>query len=69
MYPFQSSPTDLDAASDGDDQPGDPSQGRDGEGSPDGYVVGDEAPSLAQCVQMQELPVGGEEGEDDVEAV
>ena len=69
MYPFQSLPTDLDAASDGGDQPGDSLWGRDGEGSPDGYVAGDEASSPAQHVQVQELPMGGEEGEDDVEAV
>ena len=69
MYPFQSSPTDPDAASDGGDQPGGSSWGRDGEGSPDGYVAGDEASSPAQRVRVSELLVGGEEGESDVEAV
>ena len=45
MYPFQPSPTDLDVASNGGDQPGGFAWGGDGEGSPDGYVAGDEASS------------------------
>ena len=56
-------------ASDEGDQPGDLAWRGDSEGSPDGYVAGDEASSPAQHVQVQELPVGGEEGEGDAEAV
>ena len=69
VYPFQSSPTHPDATSDGGDEPGDSPWRRDGEGSLDGYVVGDEASSSAQHIQVQELSVGGEEGKDDVEAM
>ena len=50
MYPFQFSPVGSDAASNGDNKPGDPSWGGDGGGSIDGYVVGDEASSPAQHI-------------------
>ena len=69
MYPFQSSPMYPDEVTDGGDQPGDPAWEGGSDGGLDGYVAGDEASSPAQRVRVQELPVGGEEGEDDVEAV
>ena len=69
VYPLQSSPADSNATPDGGDQSGSPSWGGDGEGSFDRYVAGDEASSFTQCVRVQELSVGGEEGEGDVETL
>ena len=69
MRSFQPSSADPNATPDGGDEPEYPPWGGDGEGGIDGYDAGDEASSPAQCVQVQELSVGGEEGEDDVEAV
>ena len=59
----------MDAPSDGGNESGGIAWGGISEGGSDGYVAGDEASSPAQCLQVQELPVGGEEGESDVEAV
>ena len=69
VYPFQSPSAGTNASSDGDNGSGGIAWGRDGEGSTDGYVVGDEASSPAQCLQVSELSVGGEEREGDAEAV
>ena len=69
MYPFQSLSAGLNASPDGDNKSGGVAWGSDGEGSIDGYVLGDEASSPAQHLQVSELSVGGEEGESDVEAV
>ena len=69
VHPFRSPSVGLNASSDGDNESGGVAWGGDGEGSVDGYVAGDEASSPSQCVWVQELPVGGEKGEGDAEAV
>ena len=69
VYPFRSPSAGTDASPDGDNESGSVAWGGDGEGSTDGYVAGDEASSPAQCLQVLELSVGGEEGEGDVETM
>ena len=69
MHPFRSPPGSADVSSNGDNESGGVARKSDGEGSVDGYVVGDEASSPAQHFQMSELSVGGEERESDVEAM
>ena len=69
MYPFQSPSVGMNASSDGDNESGGIAWGRDGEGSTDGYVAGDEASSPAQRLQISELSVGGEKREGDAKAV
>ena len=69
MYPFRSLSADADASPDGDNKSGSVAWEGDGEGSTDGYVVGDEASSPAQRLRVLELSVGGEEREGDAEAV
>ena len=69
MHPFRSPSAGLDVSPDGDNESGGVAWGGDGEGSVDGYVAGDEASSPAQRVRVQELSVGGEEGESDVETM
>ena len=69
MHPFRSPPASTDASPNGDNESGGIAWGRNGEGSVDGYVVGDEASSPAQHFRLLELSVGGEEREGDVEAV
>ena len=69
MYPFRSPSVSLDASPDGDNKSGSVAWGGVSEGGSDGYVAGDEASSPTQHVRVQELPVGGEEREGNVEAV
>ena len=69
VYPFRSPSADADASPDGDSESGSVAWEGDGEGSTDGYVVGDEASSPAQRLRVSELSVGGEEREGSVEAV
>ena len=69
MHPFQSPSAGMDASPDGDNKSGGVAWGSDGEGSVDGYIVGDEASSPAQRLRVSELSVGGEERKGDVEAV
>ena len=69
LHSLQSLLMDPNASPDGGNEPEYPPWGGDGEGGFDGYDAGDEASSPAQHVRVQELSVGGEEGEDDVEAM
>ena len=69
MHSFRSSSMGADASPDGDNESGSVAWGGDGEGSVDGYAVGDEASSPAQRLRLSELSVGGEMREGDVEAV
>ena len=69
VYPFRPSSADSDASPDGDNESGGFAWGGDGEGSPDGYVAGDESSSPTQRLQVLELSVGGEEREGSVEAL
>ena len=69
VHPFRSPSAGTNASPDGDNESGGVAWGSDGEGSVDGYVVGDEASSPTQHFRMSELSVGGEEREGDVEAV
>ena len=69
MHPFRSPSAGSNVSPDGDNESGGIAWGGDGEGSVDGYVAGDEASSPSQCVRVQELPMGGEEREGDVEAM
>ena len=69
VHPFQSPSAGTNASPDGDNKSGSIAWGSDGEGGADGYVVGDEASSPAQCLRVSELSVGGEEREGNAEAV
>ena len=69
MHPFRFPSVGSNVSPDRDNESGGVAWGGSGEGSVDGYVAGDKASFPAQHIQVQELPVGGEEGESDVEAV